>query len=299
MASQSIKERLIFSQSALEIVTNPFIVGDELLHLAKESSKDFFRCLNMDKMKAPFACLNILRGGRYYSLIDAWNETMMEAEDKNKHKLALSEVRASRECDQNGNWVAKIWHDKKISNISSQQSEDNLLNASTVIIGDTIATGTTLINILKWFVELRKKNNVKKEVKIIIFSICGSSNAKYKLYPLYQDVLKVNGIEIELVLANAAYTLNNVNGTDLSLITDEILPNAQKYIVDKVGAEFMINMKCAIWDWGERFNGIPHHLKEITEYFSSFYLFDLPPYIRKALTKQPKNEKIVFNKLSG
>ena len=288
MALQAINETLIFSQSALEIVTDPFIVGDKLSHLAKESSKDFVRSLDKGKISEPFACLNILRGGRYYRLIDAWNEVMTQSEDgkDKKHQLALSEIRASRKCDKNNNWIAKIWHDDQISNISSEQSESNLLNANTVLIGDTIATGTTLMNVLKWFVELREQKKVKKEVKIIVYSICGSSIAKYKLYPFYEDVLKPNGIEVEFVLANAGYTLNEVNGTDLSLITDEILNEAEKYIVDKVGKQFVMNMKCAIWDWGERFNGIEHHLKEITEYFSTFYLFDLPPHIRKSLMKE-------------
>eukprot|EP01083_Nonionella_stella_P123613 372531_1 len=280
----AIKETLIFSKSALEIVTDPFVVGDELLHLAKESSKDFLRSLDVDQLKPPFACLNILRGGRYYSLVDAWDELILQKQHK-EYQLALSEIRASRVCDENGKWSAKIWHDHTVSNISDHESETNLLNSNTLLIGDTIATGTTLTYVLQWIVDLRKKHNVNKKLKVILFSICGSSVAKYRLYPFDTRVLQPNNVEIELVLANAGYVLNEVNGTDLSLITDDILPESETFIVDRIGVKFLKNMKCAIWDWGERFNGIEHHIKEITEYFSEFYIFDLPAHMRKTLIK--------------
>ena len=284
-AKKSIKETLIFSQSALKIVSDPFIVGDELLHLSKESSKDFLRNLDINKLSAPFTCLNILRGGRYYCLIDAWDEIILQSRHKNK-QLQLSEIRASRDINhKTGEWFAKVWHDHTVSNISDQESETNLLSANTLIIGDTIATGSTLKYVLKWFVQLRQKYGINKKVKVILWSICGSSAAKYKLYPFYERVLKENNIEIELVLANAGYVLNEENGTDLSLVTDEILPEAKMYIEDKVGVEFMKYMKCAIWDWGDRFNGIEHHLKEIIEYFQRFYVYDLPPHIRESLLK--------------
>eukprot|EP01084_Bolivina_argentea_P197045 337727_1 len=284
----SIKETLIFSKSALEIVTDPFIIGDELLHLAKESSKDFLHVLDIDRLEQPFTCLNILRGGRYYCLIDAWDEVVIQDQNKD-YQLALSEIRASRGCDKDGNWYCKVWHDHTVSNISDHESETNLLNAKTLIIGDTIATGTTIINVLKWFVDFREKNNMNNPIKIILYAICGSSIAKHVLYKFYKEQLESNNIEIELYLANAAYVLHEVNGTDLSLITDSILPEAEQYIENKVGVTFLKHMKCAIWDWGDRFNGIEHHLKEIIQYFSTFYIYDLPEYIRQSLVKYQSN----------
>ena len=63
-------QHLIFSEAGLEIVTNPFLVGDSLQKLAQQSSIDFLKYINANTLPKPIACLNILRGGRYYQLIE-------------------------------------------------------------------------------------------------------------------------------------------------------------------------------------------------------------------------------------
>ena len=46
----------------------------------------------------------------------------------------------------------------------------------------------------------------------------------------------------------------------------------------------MERMKCAIWDWGDRFNSIQSHLKEVLEYFEQFVDDeDLPEHIRESV----------------
>ena len=264
-------------------MTDPFLVGSELLHLSKESSKDFLQSLDRESLGGPYTVLNILRGGRYYRLIDAWNEV---ANVDGECPLQLSEIRAKRQFNDDGTWHCKIWHDAEISAVSEEESMQNLLSCSTLIIGDTIATGTTLTEILRWFIDLRESNNIDHAMDIVIFSICGSSVAKRNLFPFYKDTLKPKGIRIQIVLANAGYALDETNGTDLSLVTTEILPEAKQVIEDRVGVEFMERMKCAIWDWGDRFNSIHSHLKEVTEYFEQFMDGDdLPDHIRASVER--------------
>lgn len=280
----SIQETLLYCESALQIVTDPFIVGDELLQLSKESSKNFLRSLDINHIRGPVTVLDILRGGRYYRLVDAWNE-IPELNQNGRRSLQLSEIRASRKVTPSGEWFAKVWHDASVASITAVESERNLLSANTLIIGDTIATGSTLIDVLRWLVALRKQRGVESKLRVIIWSICGSSIAKHRLFPFSEEVLRPNGIEIELVLANAGYVLNERNGTDLSLLSDEMVPRAKAYIQRRVGVEFIKHMKCAIWDWGDRFNSVHHHLDEVGEYFAKFHPFDLPPYIRDSVRK--------------
>jgi len=282
----ALPQKLIYSESALKIVTDPFIVGDELCRLANRSSRDFLAALDVTKLREPFVVLDILRGGRYYDIMDAWNQEIIQDKNQN-YQLLLSEVRASRSMDSDGKWYAKVWFDDDIgiSTLTQHESEHNLLNANTVFIGDTVATGSTLKHVLSWFVELRESHQIRKPIEVIVYSICGSSIAKKRLYPFYRDVLKPNNIEIELVFANAGYVLNERNGTDLSLITHEILPDAQAYISRRIGPEFLSKMKCAIWDWGNRFDEVDTHLHEIMEYFSTFYIHDLPEHIQKSVIK--------------
>lgn len=280
-SQDAIQESIILSDSGLQIATDPFLVGPELLHLSKESSKDFLRSLDLDSLRGPYTVLNILRGGRYYRLIDAWNEVV---NIDGECPLQLSEIRAKRQVNDDGTWNCKIWHDADIAAISEEESTQNLLSCNTLIIGDTIATGTTLIEVLRWFIDLRESNNTEHVTDIVIFSICGSSVAKKNLFPFYQHTLKPKGVRIQLVLANAGFKLDETNGTDLSLITTEMLPEAKRVIEDRVGVEFMESMKCAIWDWGDRFNSIHSHLKEVTEYFEQFMDGeDIPEHIRKSV----------------
>lgn len=67
---QLIKQDIIFSEAGLEIVINPFLVGDELSKLAEKSSGDFLKFIKADTLPKPIGCLNILRGGRYYHLME-------------------------------------------------------------------------------------------------------------------------------------------------------------------------------------------------------------------------------------
>ena len=228
----TIPESLVYSESALQIVTDPFLVGSPLLHLAKESCKDFIQSLDLTNMRGPYCVLNILRGGRYYRLIDAWNET---ANLQGDTPLELAEIRAKRQVDDNGDWTCKIWHDADISVVSEEESQENLLKCNTLIIGDTVATAATLKGVLQWFIDLRATNNVEGPLDIAIFSICGSSVAKKNLYPFYDEICKPKQVGIQLVLANAGYKLDEENGTDLSLVTTEMLPEAKEYIEKRIG----------------------------------------------------------------
>lgn len=150
---------------------------------------------------------------------------------------------------------------------------NNLIKCNTLLIGDTIATGTTLINVLKWVAKVRKEALKLKNDKltIIIFSIAGSSIVRSNLSKIANDLLSNYNIKIELVLANIAFNLDD-NGTDLAFVlnnNNEINNDSQKWIDNKIDKKFLKYMKCAVWDWGDRFDKdeIPKHLKEVSEYF--------------------------------
>jgi len=161
------------------------------------------------------------------------------------------------------------------------ESQQNLLNCKTLIIGDTIATGSTLKAVLLWLGELRRKHEISTPLNIYICSIAGSSLVAKNWKNLIEEK---DLFTVHLYLANGAWQLNLRNGTDLSLITnnkEEIHPKSQEYIDRICGKQFVKHMKCAVWDWGQRFDGISEHIKEVTEYFHFFHPADLPLHIRK------------------
>ncbi len=155
------EQHIFFSEPGLKIVLNPHIVGDELFNLAIECSIDFLKTLPKKVFQnQPITLLNILRGGRYYGVSEAWKKVFPNP-TKHPH-LNLSEIRAARYLDpaDNNRWKCKVWFDKNVASITEEESYTNLLKARTLIIGDTIATGSTLKNVLEWVTSLRKQHNV-------------------------------------------------------------------------------------------------------------------------------------------
>jgi hypothetical protein len=56
--------KIIYSKAGIEIVTKPFLVGEELAALSKRCSMDFIQALPADTTDV--VSLEILNGGQYY-----------------------------------------------------------------------------------------------------------------------------------------------------------------------------------------------------------------------------------------
>ena len=81
------------------------------------------------------------------------------------------------------------------------------------------------------------------------------------------STLTANGKCLTVTFANAQFALQH-DGTDLSFNGADILPAARREIEAKLG-DFSGKMKCAVWDWGDRFRNIDRHLEEIHKYYSA------------------------------
>jgi hypothetical protein len=66
------------------------------------------------------------------------------------------------------------------------------------------------------------------------------------------------------------------------------LPEASAEVKAKCGA-FASQMRCAVWDWGDRFREIDHHLAEINEYFSS--MDDTPGWLMEGIEQAQVEQK--------
>jgi len=250
---------IIFSASGIDIVVSPFLVGEPLEKLALQSSIDFIKYLNtkypLDKIKV--CPLDILMGGRYYQLPKALKTCGFDC--------TPVEVRAKRSLVDD-KWCVKIWHDKKASTVTEEQTQKRLSEADIVIIGDTVATGTTLKGVINHVGNIRKD----KPCDLYIFTIAGSDFAETNIKECAHLFKSIN-----IVYANAKFFLN-ANGTDLEFKKAKYHPKAEDIIKKKLNG-FEVGMKCAIWDWGDRFTNIEHHVKEVKEYFET--VKDAPKYI--------------------
>ena len=118
---------------------------------------------------------------------------------------------------------------------------------------------------------------------IHVFTIAGAAEwdtdggVVKKLTPI-DEALAAHGKQLTVTFCNARYALQS-NGTDLCPCPEmgaAWVPEALEIVKEKVGdPAFLKQLKCAVWDWGDRFDregqgdreGPKHHLTEIKEYF--------------------------------
>jgi len=270
--SSQVDYSVIYSESGLRIKTEPYMVGRELEKAALESTMEFITSLKHKNLPQPVACLDILMGGRYYAMAQAWRSVMGPTKP-----ILRADVRAKRYCEE-GEWKVRVWHDEENSLVHLRNLEDTqkvLRDCRTLLIGDTIATGTTLSGVMSWVLSLKKKDD---PLHLHIFSIAGSLCCMKKFRSVAKRI-EANGGEISFTFANCALTLHK-NGTDLEFAGAETHPRAQRYLKARLGS-FMGKMKCAVWDWGDRFTKIAHHLDEIEEYYNN--VEGTPDYILKGI----------------
>lgn len=241
------KVETIYSRAGVEIVTSPFLVGPELEKLAQQASCDFIRALPEDVTDV--VSLEILNGGHYYFVGPAFEEVRGV-------KCPISTLRAKRRLED-GEWKVRVW----------DEGGEDLSNYSALLIGDTVATGTTLCGTIKVVLE-RIAAAGRPLPDVYVWTIAGASSVVG--HPTLQEIdetLRGHGRELSFYFANARFNLAP-NGTDLRLVDAEYDKRAEHEITAKVGA-FLPKMRCAVWDWGDRFREVRNHLEEIAEYYAA------------------------------
>ncbi len=156
----------------------------------------------------------------------------------------------------------------------------NVFECSNLLIPDTVATGTTLAGVLDTLLRSRISGPLPN---IYIFTIAGSDACVKKLKPVYENILKKRGASMTIVFSNAMFNLDS-NGTDLGFEGAKIHDRAEK-IFDKILGTFpRSNMKCAIFDWGDRFRAPSAHLLEVRSHFEK--IKTTPKFILDGIAKR-------------
>ncbi|MEK9186361.1 MAG: hypothetical protein AAB885_02115 [Patescibacteria group bacterium] len=126
------------------------------------------------------------------------------------------------------------------------------------IIGDTIATGATLIDSIRYY--LAKHPKVKK---IIIFTIAGASSGARRLADLEKEIKRKYGTELYVFFSDGIFGLDK-NQTDMRYFhRDSILASESAAAAEKKLGRFLGERLCVIWDWGQRNKDPLGHLHEV------------------------------------
>jgi hypothetical protein len=180
-----------------------------------------------------------LSGSLYYHISDAFFNVFNKAIPQ-----AFIGVRRNFRDNQ---WVADI----------SYRNIDSLPENPFLIIGDTIATGSTLFSIL---------HEIKKETEhiegIAIFSIA-SGLPGIKLMKKMEKIF--GGTKIFMYQTNAIFGLEE-NGTDMPWLHPETITteDLREKAIENYGS-FLAEKWCTIWDWGERCNASSKYLETLEE----------------------------------
>ena len=234
---------LIFSPAALDIVCSPHLVASPLAALAKQASADWLAGLSAEQLGASPVVLEILNGGHYYYVAEALAEL-------SGRPVRVARLRAKRYLADGGEWGVRVW----------ERSGASLAGATSLLIGDTIATGTTLAGVLKEVLkELREEGSSGTLPPFHIFSIAGAAQA--------EPVLSLSAAQLTLTYANAAFSLHP-NGTDLRFSGpgSRWHPRAAAQLPARLEG---LEPRCAVYDWGDRFTAPEKHLEELGEWVRS------------------------------
>jgi len=291
----------IHSNAGVEIVARPYLVEDELSALSQQCSEDWIRWLVEKRLLGADAepiSLEILNGGKFYYTQAACNAVhgrkcnLLKLRARRGHASAESYGGAAHNdinlepgmelyCSPGSDWCVRLW----------EIPEDLSINGP-VLVGDTIATGTTLVGVVGWLVEKMVAAGSVQDIHI--FTIVGASEwgagdggVLQKLQHV-ADSLASHGKALTVTFCNATFGLD-ANGTDLNPSPAkgaEWIPEALEALTQLVGEFPLDRMKCGVWDWGDRFTKPLHHLDEVLEYYDT--VEGVPQYITKGLRERIK-----------
>jgi hypothetical protein len=149
--------------------------------------------------------------------------------------------------------------------VSTYENFESLPQDASVIIGDTVATGSTLVRAIKELESAmdEKDGDIKR---IVVCSLACSAEGARKLKKL-EEKMAERGSELHLVVAEQLFHLMP-DGTDLRFLReDSAMPDeTREYTLQRYGEFLGREMKCAVFDWGTRCKNPKAHYEEFLSF---------------------------------
>ncbi len=245
-------------QAFRDVLYNPHLVAKVLQERMKKASVIASKAIceialkNKNIKKADLCELVFLSGGLFYELNHGFAQTL-------EVSLPQCFLGISRHKIQNtqGDFLAKVGY----------ENFESLPNNSTILIGDTLASGAT---IKEGILQLSKyaTQNDKKIDRIIFFSLASPLRGIRNFYEACENISEQHdGIEIYFFGAQQIFHLMP-DGTDLRFVGKDSIASDQAISYGKhIWGDWLLeNMKCAIFDWGTRCKNPIAHFREFEEF---------------------------------
>jgi uracil phosphoribosyltransferase len=247
------------SSPSREILYNPHIAGKKLQEKTEELSKIFIEIATEKALKGErivdLTEVVLLAGGLYYNLARGFR-----AVHDNILQQCFLGIKRQRVENTEGQFIA----------VSTYENFEALPKNAVVIIGDTIATGATLVRAIGEIERAAEEKEAKIKKLVICSLACATAGAR-KLKKLEEKMRLLNpSLQLYLIAAEQLFHLMP-NGTDMRfLCEDSIMPEETKeYTISKYGEVLGKEMKCAVFDWGTRCKNPRRHYEEFLEFANS------------------------------
>ncbi|MBM3228811.1 hypothetical protein FJZ26_00090 [Candidatus Parvarchaeota archaeon] len=259
LANPSMPQRtfIVCSQAARDVLYKPHLAGKPLQDAMNKNASIFARLLKkhvVNGAKLENVCeLVFLSGGLYYFL---------NAGFKSEFGVALPQcfigIQRQRIEGAGGQFRA----------IAGYENFESLPDNAHVIIGDTIATGSTLVKGIQMLLDAAESKGTKI-ASITVITLAGSPQGAQKLAALEKSHILPQhpSCKVNLFACEMLFHLMP-DGTDLRFLEkDSIMPDeSREYAKATYGDWLGKNMKCAVFDWGTRCKNPAAHYSEFLEF---------------------------------
>jgi len=251
---------VICSEPSRAVLYSPHLVGKKLQDLMEKNAAIFATILSKRVLagvpRASICELVFLSGGLYYALNTGF---------KRDFGFALQQcfigIQRQRVEGKEGQFRA----------VAGYENFESLPDNAHVIIGDTVATGSTLVKGVQLLLDAAEDQG--KSIKsITILTLAGSAVGAKKVAKLAAThVLPQHpGCKVSFYACEMLFHLMP-DGTDLRfLMPDSLMPDeSRQEALSRYGKYLSENMRCAVFDWGTRCKNPRAHCHEFLEYVNS------------------------------
>ncbi len=236
---------------ALKIHLNPTLCGLKLKRQTLKAMSSLVKSsLNLTRLSSErvgnLCELVILAGGLYYMLNEVFNN-LFNIEPRRCFIGA-------RRYMKDDTWDCKIYY----------VNFEALPRQAYILIGDTIATGSTMVRVL----QILRKHLIKEKVElkgIIIYSLAGAIDGILKISREIEEEYLDEWPEAEytIISAEAFFGLED-NGTDMPYDHPNTVTtrNIKMKVYEKY-THYLARKMCCIFDWGDRNKNPEKHLLDL------------------------------------
>jgi len=251
---------IICSEAARAVLYSPHLVGKQLQDAMEKNSSIFAEIAAarvLSGAKHDSICeLVFLSGGLYYALNHGFKKSFGFALQQCFIGIQRQRVEA-----KHGQFRA----------VAGYENFESLPNDAHVIIGDTVATGATLVKGIQLLLDAAEDRG--RSIKsVTVLTLAGSSDGARKFCKLARTHILPQhpACKVSFYACEMLFHLMP-DGTDLRfLMPDSIMPDeSRQEALQRYGKYLSKNMRCAVFDWGTRCKNPTAHLEEFLEYSSA------------------------------